>query len=451
MDQLLCRLVIPKLFQASLIILRLPRILYLMEPLEKLRKIRLEKLEKIRKLGSNPYPAKSQKEVNISDCLKSQGKNVQTAGRVMALRSHGGSTFADLVDESGKIQLFFSKDKLSTVNRELLTLLDIGDFIQVTGKVDKTQAGETTIFASDFELLTKSTRPLPSTWYGLKDIEERYRKRYLDLLFNSQVKKVFELRSQVIQAHRQFLLDRGYIEVETPVLQTLYGGGLARPFKTYHNALGIPLYLRISTELYLKRLIVAGFEKVFEIAKIFRNEGIDREHNPEFTILETMEAYVDYKVNMDLVEQMTEYVVKKTIGSTKVKYQNSAVNFKIPWKKMTMTEAVFEAIGIDFGKIKSDTEAKKQASKLKVDLKPFQNTWGLILAAIFEEKVEQQLTQPTVIYDFPTETSPLAKRAKDPRFVERFEHFIGGMEASNNYSELNDPADLVERFKDERK
>src|SRR3990167_5283995 len=411
MDQLLCRLVIPKLFQASLIILRLPRILYLMEPLEKLRKIRLEKLEKIRKLGSNPYPAKSQKEVNISDCLKSQGKNVQTAGRVMALRSHGGSTFADLVDESGKIQLFFSKDKLSTVNRELLTLLDIGDFIQVTGKVDKTQAGETTIFASDFELLTKSTRPLPSTWYGLKDIEERYRKRYLDLLFNSQVKKVFELRSQVIQAHRQFLLDRGYIEVETPVLPTLYGGGLARPFKTYHNALGIPLYLRISTELYLKRLIVAGFEKVFEIARVFRNEGIDREHNPEFTILETMEAYVDYKDNMDLVEEMTEYVVKKTLGSTKVKYGNLTVDFKRPWKRLTMVDAVKKVTGVDFSQIEKLADAQKLAKKLNIELKPFENSVGLILAAIFKEKSEKELIAPTIIYDFPIETSPLAKKA----------------------------------------
>src|SRR3990167_9042257 len=430
MDQLLCRLVIPKLFQASLIILRLPRILYLMEPLEKLRKIRLEKLEKIRKLGSNPYPAKSQKEVNISDCLKSQGKNVQTAGRVMALRSHGGSTFADLMDESGKIQLLFSKDKLSTVNRELLTLLDIGDFIQVTGKVDKTQAGETTIFASDFELLTKSTRPLPSTWYGLKDIEERYRKRYLDLLFNSQVKKVFELRSQVIQAHREFLLNKGYLEVETPVLQPLYGGGLARPFKTYHNALGIPLYLRISTELYLKRLIVAGFENVFEIARVFRNEGIDREHNPEFTILETMAAYKDYKDNMDLLSEMTEYAVKKVTGSTKANFGAHKIDFTRPWKKLTMIDAVKLATGVDFDKVKSQDDAKKQASKLKVDLKPYQNSWGLILSAIFEEKAEQQLIQPTIIYDFPTETSPLAKRAKDPRLVERFEHFIGGMEAS---------------------
>src|SRR3989344_6371403 len=211
-----------------------------MEPLENLRKIRLEKLAKIQKLAIDPYPAKVDKTYTITQCLKSQGKNVTTAGRIMGMRSHGGSQFMDLIDESGKIQLFFSKSQLSVVNCQLLELLDIGDFIQVVGRADKTQAGETTIFVKDFALLTKSTRPLPSTWYGLRDVEERYRKRYLDLLLNSKVKKVFEFRSKVIQAHRQFLLDRGYIEVETPVLQPLYGGGLARPFKTYHNALGIP-------------------------------------------------------------------------------------------------------------------------------------------------------------------------------------------------------------------
>ena len=292
---------------------------------------------------------------------------------------------------------------------------------------------------------------MPSSWYGLKDVEERYRKRYLDLILNHEVRKVFEMRSKVIQAHREFLLNKGYLEVETPVLQPLYGGGLARPFKTYHNALGIPLYLRISTELYLKRLIVAGFENVFEIAKVFRNEGIDREHNPEFTILETMAAYKDYKDNMELLSEMTEFVVKKVTGSAKVDYGQDKIDFSRPWKKLTMVEAVNAATGFDFGKVKSTDDAKKQAEKLKIELKPHQNTWGLILAAIFEQKAEKQLINPTIIYDFPTETSPLAKRAKDSRFVERFEHFAGGMEASNNYSELNDPQDLAERFKDERK
>lgn len=422
-----------------------------MEPLENLRKIRQQKLEKIRKLKIDPYPAKSHKKQTIAECLKSQGKTVQTAGRIIGFRQHGGSSFADIFDESGKIQIFFSNSQISTLKSQLLRLLDIGDFIEVSGKVDKTKAGEITIFVSDFTLLAKSVRPLPSTWHGLKDIEERYRKRYLDLILNPQIKKTFELRSKIIQAHRDFLLERSYIEVETPTLQNLYGGGLARPFKTYHNALGIPLYLRISTELYLKRLIVAGFEKVFEIARVFRNEGIDREHNPEFTILETMTAYADYKDSMDLVEQMTEYVVKKVTGSPKIAYKKAKIDFSRPWKKMTMVEAVKVACGVDFGKIKTTDEAKKQAKKLGVDLKPYQNTWGLILAAIFEQKAEKQLMNPTIIYDFPTETSPLAKRAKDPRFVERFEHFIAGMEASNNYTELNDPADLAERFQDERK
>ena len=422
-----------------------------MEPLENLRKIRLQKLAKIKKLKIDPYPAKSNKKNPVADCLKSIGKVVATAGRIMSIRSHGGSTFADLVDESAKIQLFFSKSQLSIVNRQLLELLDIGDFIEISGKVDKTQAGEITIFVSDFKLLTKSIRPLPSTWYGLRDVEERYRKRYLDLLLNPQIKRIFDLRSQVIQAHRQFLLEHGYIEVETPVLQSLYGGGLARPFKTYHNALGIPLYLRISTELYLKRLIVAGFEKVFEIARVFRNEGIDRAHNPEFTILETMTAYADYQDSMDLIEEMTEFVVKKTIGSTKVKYGNLTVDFKRPWKRLTMVDAVKKVTGVDFSQIEKFAQAKTQAQKLNIELKPFENSVGLILAAIFKEKSEKELIAPTIIYDFPIETSPLAKKAKDPRFVERFEHFVAGMEASNNYSELNDPGDLANRFVDERK
>ncbi len=422
-----------------------------MQALENIKKIRLEKLEKIKALGVNPYPAKSDKKDSVEKALNSIGEKVTTAGRVMGIRGHGGSSFADLADQSGKIQLFFSKDKLSTTNYELLTLLDIGDFIEVSGKVDKTKAGEVTIFADAITLLTKSIRPLPSTWHGLKDVEERYRKRYLDLILNEEVKETFILRSQIIQAHREFLHNRGYIEIESPVLQPLYGGGLARPFKTYHNALGIPLYLRISTELYLKRLIVGGFEKVFEIAKIFRNEGLDRNHNPEFTMLETMEAYADYNKNMDLVEEMTEFVVKKVTGSTKVKYLDQTIDFQRPWKRLTMTEAVKVVTETDFSKVKDVDEAKKIATKLGVKIKPHQNTPGLILAAIFEDKVEKTLIQPTIVYDFPTETSPLAKTGKDEKYVERFEHYVCAMEASNNYSELNDPVEIAKRFKDERK
>jgi len=423
------------------------------KPAEELRKIRLQKLQKIQKLGINPYPARCLRQETILQARKMMGKKVSVAGRIMAIRGHGGIQFFDLRDESAKIQLVFKKDNLSPDDYQLLALLDIGDFIDAQGEVFKTKAGETSVLVKDFHLLTKSLRPLPSKWYGFKDIEERYRKRYLDLLMNLQSKKIFETRARLIQALREFLLKRGYFEVETPVLQPLYGGGLARPFKTYHNVLGIPLYLRISTELYLKRLIVGGFEKVFEIARVFRNEGIDKSHNPEFTILETMEAYIDYQENMKLVEKMTEYAVKKTLGTTKVIYENKEIDFRAPWKRMTMVEAVQKETGVDFLKVKSLSQAKKIAQKLGVELDDYSSqAVGLILAAIFEEKVEPNLIQPTIIYDFPIETSPLAKRCPDdPRFVERWEHFCAGMEMSNNYSELNDPLELSKRFQDERK
>lgn len=423
------------------------------KPLEELRKIRFQKLAKIKKLGINPYPARCQKEQTIARALKMIGKKVAVAGRVMSMRGHGGIQFFDLQDESGKIQLVFKKEKLSASDAKLIPLLDIGDFIDAQGKVFKTEAGEISVLIEDFHLLTKSLRPLPSKWYGLKDVEERYRKRYLDLIMNPKVKKVFETRSKIIEAHREFLTKEGYYEVETPILHPVYGGALARPFKTYHNALGIPLYMRISTELYLKRLIVGGFEKVFEVNKVFRNEGLDRQHNPEFTILETMEAYIDYKENMKLTERMTEYVVKKVTGRTKVKFQEQEIDFKTPWKRLTMVEAVKEAAGVDFAKIKSLKEAQKVAKDLGVKLdKHLSSAIGFILAAVFEKKAEEALVQPTFLYNFPVETSPLAKKCSDdPRFVERFEHYIAGMECSNNYSELNDPIELAERFKDERK
>lgn len=413
----------------------------------------MEKLQKIKSLGIDPFPARYQREQTTSQALKMLNKKVSVAGRIVSWREHGGSIFADLRDESGKIQIFFRRDKLGEKKYDFLKLLDIGDFLGVEGEVFKTQAGEITVQVSEYTLLTKSLRPLPSKWHGLKDVEERYRKRYLDLIMNPQVKKVFETRSKIIALHRKFLTDRGYYEVETPILHPLYGGALARPFKTYHNALGIPLYLRISTELYLKRLIVGGFEKVFEVNKVFRNEGIDRQHNPEFTILETMEAYIDYQENMKLIEEMTQYVVKELTGGTKVIFQGKEIDFKAPWKRITMVEAVKKATNIDFSKIKSLEKAKKIAQDLKIELNKYTaSAIGLILATIFEEKAERGLIQPTFVYNYPIETSPLAKKVPDdPRFVERVEHYIAGMECSNNYNELNDPLELAERFKDERK
>ncbi|MFH1840831.1 MAG: lysine--tRNA ligase [Candidatus Shapirobacteria bacterium] len=423
------------------------------QPIEELRKIRLGKLAQIRKLGIDPYPAKARRDQSIAQALKMLGKKVAVAGRIRAMRGHGGIQFWDLQDASGKIQLVFKSDKLSTIDSRLSTFLDIGDFIAVQGKVFQTEAGQISVLVEDFQLLTKSLRPLPSSWYGLKDEEIRYRKRYLDLIVNPESKKIFDVRSVLVQSMRRYLLDRGYFEIETPVLQPLYGGGLAQPFKTYHNVLGIPLYLRVSTELYLKRLIVGGYEKVFEIAKLFRNEGIDKNHNPEFTLLETMEAYIDYRENMELVEQMTELAVIDAVGTTMVNNEGNEIDFKPPWKRLTMVESVKEFTGVDFNQIKNLSDALKVANKLGVELdKHLSSAKGLILAAIFENKVEKNLIQPTIVYDFPVETSPLAKRCVDnPDYVERWEHFVVGVEASNNYSELNDPLDLAQRFKDERK
>lgn len=425
----------------------------MVKPFAELRQIRLEKLAKIRQLNIDPYPARCQRQQTILQARQAEDKKVIIAGRIRSIRGHGGIKFFDLQDESGQIQLVCQSDQLVKNQLKLLALLDIGDFIEVQGKVFQTKAGEISVLAADLCLLTKSIRSLPGQWSGLKDIEERYRKRYLDLLINSESKKIFTVRSGVVQVMREFLLKRGYLEVETPILQPLYGGGLARPFKTYHNVLGIPLYLRVSTELYLKRLIVAGFEKVFEIAKVFRNEGIDKNHNPEFTMLETMEAYVDYQANMKLVEEMTEFAVKKVLGTTKVKYADQEIDFRAPWPRLTMVEAVKKTIGLDFDQIKSLDEARKRAQDLDVALDQYLgSSLGLILAAVFEARVEKNLIQPTIIYDFPVETSPLAKKcAADPRYVERWEHFAAGMELSNNYSELNDPLELAERFHDERK
>lgn len=418
-----------------------------MEPLENLRKIRLEKLGKIRKLGVDPYPAKSNKKHTIAKALKSIGKNIQTAGRIMAIRGHGGSSFMDLVDQSGKIQLFFSQDKLSTVNRQLLTLLDIGDFIKVTGRVDKTKAGETTIFTQDVKILTKSIRPLPSTWYGLKDVEQRNRKRYLDLIMNPDVKKTFEKRSQIVQAIRKFLIEKkGYFEVEEPVLQPLYGGTRARPFKTHHNTLNSDLYLRISNELYLKRLIVGGFEKVFEIGHTFRNEGMDKHHNPEFTMLETMQAYADYMDNMDLIEEMFEFVAKVVFGTTKIKYQNNQIEYKRPWQRIKLADLFKKYTGVKIEEIETLEKATNLAKKLGVEIKDFM-TDGEILLEIFEKKCTAELIQPTFVYDYPADFYPLAKRKTDnPKFVESFDIYVGAVEMGTNYSEQNDPQALKESW-----
>ncbi len=373
-----------------------------MEPLENLRKIRIEKLEKIRKLGIDPYPSKFEDRGRISE-IRSQtlGTKARIAGRIMAWREHGKIVFADLKDESGQIQVVLKQDSLVPNAQCLVPLLDLGDFIGAEGELFKTDAGELSIEVKELTLLAKSLRPLPEKHEGLKDIETRYRRRYLDLLVNSEVKKVFRTRSKIVSSMRKFLDGKGFLEVETPTLQPVYGGAMARPFVTHHHALDIDLYLRIADELYLKRLIVGGFEKVYEICKDFRNEGIDRQHNPEFTQMECYWAYADYEEMMKLTEEMVCFIVKEVLGSSELEYQGHKVNLKAPWKRLEFTEAPKDEDG---------------------DLD------------------EAGIIEPTFVINYPREISPLAKATPDnPEIVERFEPVIGGLELGNAYSELNDP------------
>lgn len=416
------------------------------QPIESLRKIRLEKLKKIRDLKVDPYPIRSQRKYSISETLKLLEKTATTAGRITGIRSHGGSTFMDIVDQSGKIQAYFKKDKLKNVKYSFLTNFDIGDFIEVSGKVFKTVAGETTVEVAAYSILAKSIRPLPSSWHGLKDIEIRYRKRYLDLLLNNDVKNKFAQRTKIIQSLRQYLINEGFLEVETPVLQPLYGGASARPFKTHHNALNVDFYLKIADELYLKRLIIGGYEKVFEIDTDFRNEGIDKSHNPEFTMLEFYQAYADYGDMMKHCQDAYKYVAKNALGTTKVKFKNQTIDFSKPWKRLTMYEAIKKFLGYDVTKL-SDKQLKDLLIKHKLkyegrpaltgEAKGFKR--GIAIATLFE-LCEPHLVEPTIIYDFPKETTALCKPKKgNPDLIERFEPYVGGMEVGNGYSELNDP------------
>ncbi len=427
-----------------------------MDAVKNVRDERLDKLQKIKDLGIDPYPSSLNFErQNISIALKSLSSDISVAGRLLALRGHGNVIFADLVDESGKIQLFFQKKVLGD-KFKFLKLLDIGDFVAVKGVVIKTVAGEISIDVEDFQILVKALKQLPSAWYGLKDVEDRYRKRYLDLILNSEVKNRLTARSKIIDSVRDFLTDRGFIEVETPTLQPIYGGGFARPFSTHHNKLDSDFYLRISDEMYLKRLIVGGFEKVFEITKVFRNEGIDFDHNPEFTMFEAMIAYEDYKYGMDLIEEIFEYTAQRVLGKTKFEYLGTEIEVKKPWAKYKLTESIKEFTSVDPLGWKTLDEAKKSISKMGVkeekikELNNIQNI-GECIAFAFEEFVEEKLIQPTIIYDYPIEVSPLAKKCDDPRFTQRFEMFAFGSELGNNYTELNDPQDLTKRFVEEKK
>lgn len=411
--------------------------------------VRLQKINELRSNGIDPFGKRFEvlhhaAEIN-ADYPANDGQDVIIAGRLMAKRGHGKAGFADLQDFSGKIQLYARLNDMGAEAYELYKLLDVGDIIGVKGTVFRTKKGEITVAVKKFEVLSKSVRPLPEKWHGLKDVDLRYRQRYLDLIVNPEVKDVFLKRIEIIRAMRHFLEERGFYEVETPMMQPVAGGAAARPFITHHNALDIDLYLRIAPELYLKRLLVGGFEKVFEINRNFRNEGISTKHNPEFTMMELYQAYADYQEMMKITEDMISSVIQKVLGTSKITFQDREIDFSVPWTRISMVDAVQKYTGEDFGHF--DTErARQQASALGVEIGK-DAVWGQILNAVFEAYVEDKLIQPTFITGHPVEVSPLAKRNPlNPRITDRFELFINAWELANAFSELNDPLDQRKRF-----
>ena len=416
------------------------------------KKVRLEKLNALRAAGKDPYAVTSYARDCNAGTIKDEfdrleNTEVRIAGRMMSRRDMGKANFIDVADGSGRIQVYIRVNDIGEDAFAEYKKWDIGDIIGVEGTVFRTRRGEISIHAHKVELLSKSLLPLPEKFHGLVDKELRYRRRYVDLIMNPEVKDTFYKRSRIISEVRRYLDGRGYLEVDTPVLHTLEIGAAARPFITHHNALDIDMYLRIETELYLKRLIVGGFDKVYEVGRIFRNEGMDSTHNPEFTTVEMYEAYADYMDMMELIEDLYRTVARNVCGSAKVMYQGTEIDMESPWKRMTMTEAVREYCGADYYAWQSDEEARAEAKKLGVQLEDPAATKGLVLAALFDAFVEEHLVQPTFIYDYPVENSPLAKRkASDPMFTERFEYFMTGHEMGNAFSELNDPVDQRRRF-----
>lgn len=419
------------------------------EKYNELMRVRREKLEELRSAGINPFGEKFEFTHHARQIRENYeeyaDKNVSIAGRIMAKRGHGKAGFANVQDATGQIQIYARLNDLGQENYQLFKGLDIGDIVGVRGTVFKTRTGEVTVAVKKLVLLAKSLRPLPEKWHGLKDVDLRYRQRYLDLIVNPDVKQTFILRSKIIKAIRNFLTEEGFLEVETPMMHPIAGGAAARPFITHHNALDMDLYLRIAPELYLKRLLVGGFEKVFEINRNFRNEGISTKHNPEFTMLELYQAYADYYDMMDLTEKLISTVTEEILGTTRINFQGKEINFARPWERMSMLEAVKRYSGLDFTRLEVE-EAKKVAKEMGLEVEEADG-WGNILNKVFEEKVEPHLIQPTFIMDYPIEISPLAKRKEDqPELTYRFELFINGWEIANAFSELNDPIDQKERF-----
>ncbi|OHD55688.1 MAG: lysine--tRNA ligase [Spirochaetes bacterium GWF1_51_8] len=419
------------------------------------RKSRLAKLEEFKKKNINPYPNRFKPEGYSEDIKKQFQDNGELefkttiAGRVMLWRSFGKAIFATIKDDQGDIQIYARKDILGDEQFETFTLLDIGDVAGIKGNVFKTHKGEITVLVEEFTLLAKAVNSLPEKWHGLSDIELRYRQRYLDLIINPNVKKDFIIRSKVIAYIRDFLTQRGFLEVETPMMQVLPGGASARPFTTHHNALDIDLYLRVAPELYLKRLIVGGFERVFELNRNFRNEGIDTRHNPEFTMLEMYQAYADFQTMMDHFEQMTKGIAFAVKGDSEFDYQGRRLDFG-NWKKLKYVDALKDIAGVDTSKIRDAKDAAEAASAKGIKkIDKFLGKWG-ILDLILGECVEDKLIDPTIIYEYPAEISPLAKyKPDDPDFVERFEAYCMGRELCNAFSELNDPFVQRERFEEQ--
>jgi len=429
---------------------------------------RLEKLDRIRARGINPYPygyhrshtaqeaiallkeEEGERQTPSIRGLRDSSPSVTVAGRITARRNMGKITFMDLRDSSGKIQLLCG-ELLDVDQNQLLKEIDIGDIIGASGRLFRTKTKEPTIAVSDFTLLAKSLQPLPEKWHGLSDIDKRYRQRYLDLISNPETKETFRVRSQVITAIRQFLNQRGFLEVETPVLQPSAGGALARPFTTHHHALDQDFYLRIAHELHLKRLIIGGFDKVYELGRIFRNEGVSTKHNPEFTMLESYEAYTDYNDVMNMVEEMVSEISQQVLGTDKVEFGGNTLNLKPPWQRLELRQAIIKYSGIDFDQYPDADSLRAKMLQLKMEVDPQKNR-GRLIDELISTFVEPNMVQPTFLLDYPVEMSPLAKtKPDDDRLVERFEAFAGGMEIANAFTELNDPIEQRQRFLQQQK
>jgi len=427
-----------------------------MHNIDQILQDKISKVKEIEKMGLEPFGRKYDKKHMVGELLEAAtdfdanpeeyNKEFQTAGRIMGFRRQGKNVFAHIEDQTGRIQFYVRKDAVGEENYEIIKKMGVGDFIGVKGSLFRTGKGELTLRASEYELLSKNVRPLPEKHHGLTDVETRYRKRYLDLIMNKEVKNTFVTRIEIINSLRKTLNKKGFLEVETPMMHSIVGGASARPFITHHNTLDMELYLRIAPELYLKRLLVGGFDKVYEINRNFRNEGISTRHNPEFTMMELYQAYADFEDMMNITEELISGAAKEVLGSTTVNYNDKDLVLE-NFARIHMVDMVKDITGVDFWQEMTVEEAKAKAKENRVELAPHMHTVGHIINEFFEQKCEEHLVQPTFIYGHPVEISPLAKRnADDPRFTDRFELFIDAREYANAFSELNDPIDQKGRF-----